>query len=56
MSHNQLKKIENLDNLLNLNTLDISNNEIEVLENISHLPLAELWVCQFDTGIIQQGN
>ena len=43
-SHNLITKIPKLHNPL-LNTLDISNNQIKLVENLSHLSnLEELWV------------
>ena len=47
-SHNLIKSIPKLQNL-ELNTLDISNNQITVFENLSHLvELEELWVTLFN--------
>ena len=34
---NRIIKIENLDNLINLEVLDLSYNNIKVIENLSHL-------------------
>lgn len=65
LSHNGLKKLEGLEKNVSarrarwrvwaeamqtkLRTLDIGNNQIEEIENISHLSeLEEFWVCPLD--------
>ena len=45
LSSNGIKKIENLNNLTELTTLDLAQNQIEKLENLESLEkLEELWM------------
>lgn len=45
VSHNLIEKLEGLENNTKLRTLDIANNKVSKLENISHLTLLEeFWV------------
>jgi protein phosphatase 1 regulatory subunit 7 len=45
LQQNQIKKIEGLNNNLQLETLDIAVNKIVKLEGLAHLPrLTELWI------------
>lgn len=48
MSENGIEKIENLQNNLEMTTLDLAYNKIINIENLNHLELlTDLWVTQF---------